>query len=141
LCDAAQEVLEESHDHRCKIWEHFHLPQREYGQIFEGIKANHEHVCSVTYRLCGIKQIIVEATVKVTPLQQRDFGKPEINRTSKTACGIGSIIVSLGTSQEGVTISLCEVFIILVKVIAQVVHKLFWLNRFLLQIDDFGVVI
>ena len=112
----------------------------ENAEVLKGVITDHEDVCRITYRSCCVEQVVVKTTVKVTPLEKGDFCKPEIDCALKAISCIGCVFVCLSTLKESCSIGLREVFVPRVKVIAEMVLKLFWRELLLLKVDRFSVV-
>jgi hypothetical protein len=100
LSYAAQQVLEEGHDHGCKIREQLYLLHGEDRQVLESVKAHHEDIGTIAHRPRRIKQVVLKATVKVTPLQERDLCKPEVDCALKTISRIRCVFVGLSPLKE-----------------------------------------
>lgn len=101
LSYAPQKVLEEGHDHGCEIREQLDFLHSEERQVLERVKADHEDIRAIAHRPRSIKQVVVEATVKVTPLQERDLRKPEVDCALKTICRVRCVFVGLSSLKEG----------------------------------------
>jgi hypothetical protein len=103
--------LEEGHDHGCEIREQLDFLHSEEREVLERVKAHHEDIRAIAHRPGRIKQVVVEATVKVTPLKERDLCKPEVDCALKTISRVCCVFVCLSSLKEGCTVAYCQILV------------------------------
>ena len=111
LSYAAQQVLEEGHYHGSEVWEQLNFLHGEDRQVLERVKAHHEDIGAIAHLPRRIEQVVVEATVKVTPLKERDLCKPEVDCALKTVCRVRCVFVGLGSLKEGSPVAYCHILV------------------------------
>ena len=133
LSYASQQVLEESHNHWCEIGEQLNFLHSEDRQVLERVKADHEDIRAIAYRPRRIEQVVVEATVKVSPLQERDLCEPKFDYALKTISRICSVFVGLSSLEEGCPVVCRQILVGWVEKRAQVILELLRWDLFLMK--------